>query len=68
MSASRVYERIMGDYPPMPDGPVRVERDGVDVSGTLTDADAAFRWLHRHQGQSVSHALNYEGYRVVSAR
>ena len=44
--------------------PVRILRDGEQVA-TVEDANAAFTWILRHQGQSVDYALKYGGYRVL---
>ena len=49
------------------DGPVVVSRGGNVVSGVLDSRDAAFSWLLRHQGNSVTYAIKHGGYRVAPA-
>jgi hypothetical protein len=39
-----------------------VTRDGKPVSPVLPNGDAAWKWLHDHQGMSVDWALRHEGY------
>lgn len=51
----------------IPLGPVRVLRDGAPVSPLLPSTDAACAWLLRHQAQSFSWALAFEGYSIESA-
>ena len=41
-----------------------VKKDGRIVA-ECEDANAAFTWLLRHQGQSVHYATTYEGYAIV---
>jgi len=41
-----------------------VKRDGVIVA-ECDDANAAFTWLLRHQGQSVFYATTYGGYAIA---
>lgn len=55
-------------YPPLPAGPVVVTLDGEPMTDVLDNADDAFVWLIRHQGQSVSYALRYGGYKIVAAQ
>ena len=43
---------------------VLVKRDGKTVA-EVEDSNAAFVWLLRHQSQSVSWAIKYEGYTVT---
>lgn len=42
---------------------VTVKRDGKPLA-YVADGNAAFAWLHRHQGMSVDWAIRYEGYAV----
>ena len=41
----------------------KVSRDGRTLA-TFDDANSAYVWLLRHQGQSVHHATTYEGYSI----
>lgn len=43
---------------------VIITHDGETVA-EVEDGNAAFRWLLRHQGQSVDYALRWGGYRVT---
>jgi hypothetical protein len=43
---------------------VIIKQDGKQVA-EVEHSNAAFEWLLRHQGQSVSYAMRYGGYTVT---
>ncbi|MFA5712330.1 hypothetical protein [Mycolicibacterium sp.] len=45
-------------------GQFQVTLDGEVVSPLLESENAAFGWLHRHQGHSVDYATRYGGYKI----
>ena len=42
---------------------ITIKRDGETLH-TCDTANAAHIWLHKHQGQSVHHAIRWEGYTI----